>query len=80
MIAEQIFGIFVACGFWFAASVVIEFVESKGRLIWTPRDIYDKTDFNIFGCWVLYIGLCVISPFMAIGKLVYWIFHVGRED
>ena len=79
MTADLIFGLFVACGFWLIVSIVVEFVESNGQLIWTPRDIYDKTNFNIFGCWVLYIGLCIISPFMAIGKFIYWIFHVGRK-
>ena len=65
--------------FWLIVSVVAEFSITAGYLLWTPRDIYDKTNFNIFGCWVLYIGLCIISPFMAIGKFIYWIFHVGRK-
>lgn len=80
MTSEQIFGLITAVLVWCALSIVFEFTETCTKIIWTPKDIYNRTKFNMFGSWLLFIGLCIISPFMAIGKFIYWIFHVGRED
>ena len=80
MTSEQIFELIAAVLIWCALSIFFEFTGTCNKIIWTPKDIYNRTKFNMFGSWLLFIGLCIISPFMAIGKFIYWIFHVGRED
>ncbi len=80
MTQTQIFGLIVAALLWSILSIVFEFGETSANIIWTPKDIYNRTRFNMFGSWFLFIGLCIISPFMAFGKFIYWIFHVGRKD
>ena len=80
MTLDQIVGLIFTGIFWLIVSVAVEFSMTAFHIIWTPKDIYNRTKFNMFGSWLLFIGLCIISPFMAIGKFIYWIFHVGRKD
>ena len=52
MEVNAIFGIILACGIWCVISVVAEFVESNGHLIWTPKDIYDLPNNKFVGGFI----------------------------
>lgn len=46
----------------------------------TPIEIYDCNDLNMFACVVLFLIMLAFNPFFYIAQLLYWIFHVERED
>lgn len=45
----------------------------------TPKEIYECNNFNMIGALVLFILWCLINPLYVIARLLYWVFHVGRE-
>ena len=44
-----------------------------------PKDFYEDTELNWFGCILLSAIVLVIDPWIFVGKFIYWIFHVGRK-
>lgn len=46
----------------------------------SPTDIYDRTDFNLATCALLFIVLIVVNPINFIVRFLVWITHVGRDD
>ena len=56
------------------------------RFVYTPKDVYKRTDMNWFGCIFCYILLIIFTPHLMLLKWViplliksiYFIFHAGR--
>ena len=56
------------------------------RFVYTPKDIYNRTYMNWFGCIYCYILLILFTPHLLLlkwtipplMKFSYWIFHAGR--
>ena len=49
----------------------------------TPNEIYENTNLNWFGCIFVWFLEFIINPIMwvciTIGKIVKWLFTVGRK-
>ena len=49
----------------------------------TPREIYEETNYNWFGCIFIWFLEFIINPIMWIGitiaGMVEWLFTVGRK-
>lgn len=46
----------------------------------TPKQIYECSDFNMFGCVVIFIVGVILNPLFYIVHFIYWAFHVGRKE
>lgn len=46
----------------------------------TPRQIYDCTNINMFGCVLIFIFAFILNPLSYVAYFLYWIFHVGRKN
>lgn len=46
----------------------------------TPKQIYDSSEMNMFGCIVVFLFMLVINPLYYIVYFIYWLFHAGREE
>lgn len=44
-----------------------------------PKDIYNQTNMNMIFCTILWLLLGVVSPFMFLWKILYWLAHLGRR-
>lgn len=47
--------------------------KEHGTIIWTPKDLCNRTEYSLAGAWIAFIAMCIISPMMAIVKLVRWL-------
>lgn len=45
----------------------------------TPRQIYDTSDLNMFGCVLLWIFSIVTNPIGYLMFFIHFLFHVGRK-
>lgn len=57
-------------------------VTTKGDLLsiaFTPEEIYDVTDCNMFFCVLLFVLWIFVNPFYALYRLLHWAMHVGRK-
>lgn len=45
----------------------------------TPRQIYERTNLNIFGCTLVFIIAFVIDPLFFILHFIDWVIHFGRK-
>lgn len=45
----------------------------------TPRQIYEYSYMNIFGCVILFIVLLILDPLFFLARFIYWIFHIGKK-
>ena len=45
----------------------------------TPRQIYDSTELNIFGCVLLWVFSILVNPISYVLYFISVIFHVGRK-
>lgn len=58
----------------------------KKKFVYIPKDIYERTDMNWFGCIFCYILLIIFTPHLMVLKWIvplviksiYFIFHAGR--
>lgn len=55
-------------------------IKDFHNLAYTPKEIYDINNCNMFACVLLFIVWLVFNPFLFVVKFLYWIFHVGRKD
>lgn len=64
-----------------AIMVVVELIinDEAGYYI-TPTNLYRHTEMNKLFCFIIFLALGIISPFMFIGKVLYWLAHIGRQD
>lgn len=46
----------------------------------TPRQIYECTNLNIFGCALVFIIAFVIDPLFFILHFIDWVIHFGRKE
>ncbi len=46
----------------------------------TPKQLYERSNFNMFGAVLLYIFVFVFDPLFFTAHFLYWIFHAGRKD
>lgn len=46
----------------------------------TPKQMYESTNLNMFGCCVLWLIFFILNPILFICKFIGWIFTVGRKD
>ena len=46
----------------------------------TPRQIYERTDLNIFACTLVFIIAFVIDPLFFILHFIDWVIHFGRKE
>lgn len=66
------------------ARVSNEFFDDPGfkMFVYTPKDIYSRTEMNWFGCIFCYVLLIIFTPHLLLLKWIvqfsYWIFHTGR--
>ena len=44
-----------------------------------PHDLYERTDMNMVGCAIVSIFLLIVLPIVWIYRLLYIIFHLGRD-
>ena len=68
---------------WYLGIVIILFTSTVGNMddyANTPKDIYESSTFNMFGCTIQFIFMVIFNPILYICKFVYWIFHAGRDD
>lgn len=47
-------------------------------IISTPKDIYEASEMNMFGCVLVYIMMLIFDPLLYVVKFLRWISHVGR--
>ena len=45
----------------------------------SPPELYRNTNMNKFGCWLVFILVSIFSPLVLLGKIVYWLCHIGRK-
>lgn len=45
----------------------------------TPRQIYDESNMNMFGCTIQFLIMLVFNPIFHVVEFIYWIIHVGRK-
>lgn len=62
------------------AIIVEDMTFNDDLMILTPHRIYDETNINIFGCYVITLLFRIINPLGTIGKFIHFIFTVGRKD
>lgn len=46
----------------------------------TPKQIYERTDLNIFACTLIFIIAFVIDPLFFVLHFIDWLLHVGRKE
>ena len=46
----------------------------------TPIGLYESTEMNIPFCIICSIFLMLLSPILSIGKIFYWLSHLGRIE
>lgn len=46
----------------------------------TPKQIYESTNLNIFGCTLIFIVAFVIDPLFFILHFIDWLLHAGRKE
>ena len=46
----------------------------------TPIGLYENTEMNFPFCIICSIFLMLISPILSIGKIFYWLAHLGRKE
>lgn len=46
----------------------------------TPRQIYECTDLNIFGCTLIFIIAFVLDPLFFVVHFIDWLLHVSRKE
>ena len=46
----------------------------------TPKQIYECTNLNIFGCALVFIITFVLSPLFFIVHFIDWLLHAGRKE
>ena len=77
-----------------AIGSIVEGVMAAGygeTVIATPKEFYENTKMNWFGCWFCYIIIRIFSPIVtviggiiltlcAIVTFIEWLFTVGRKD
>lgn len=63
----------------FVTAVFLGTIKEFNNLAYTPKEIYECNNCNMFVCILLFIVLLVLNPFFSVAKFLYWIFHVGRK-
>jgi hypothetical protein len=48
-------------------------LKEHGTILWTPQHFYERTELSRVGAYFAFSVMCVISPFMGIAKLIYWL-------
>jgi hypothetical protein len=46
----------------------------------TPRELYDTSNLNMFGCVLLWFIAFIFNPLFYIACFAEWLCHVGRKD
>lgn len=65
----------------FIVLLIIPYTKEADDLgeIFNPKEIYDNTTVNIFGCIMLTILFNILCPVMTIGYWLWWLCTVGRR-
>jgi hypothetical protein len=53
--------------------------EAYDDMPFTPKEIFDTTNLNMFGSCVFWLFVVLIDPILFIFKFIGWIFTVGRK-
>lgn len=64
----------------YAVFVFLVTMKDFGNVAFTPRQIYECNNLNMFACVLLFIIAFIVNPLFFVAHFVYWIFHVGRKD
>jgi hypothetical protein len=84
--------ILVAVWVLIGTTIEVAIAESWGENeIATPKVFYSNTNMNWFGCWFCYIIIRIVSPFITVCLLIFyiifkiccfihWLFIAGRKD
>ena len=57
---------------------VIE-IDDFDDIAFTPKQLYESNDLNMFGCCIVFILGFVFDPLLYILYFIYWICHIGRR-
>lgn len=63
----------------FISAFILYGIDENLPLLYTPKDIYKRTEMNWFGCIVIYILLFPIGFVYEIGGFLRWLFTIGRK-
>lgn len=63
----------------FISAFILYMINENLPLLYTPKDIYKRTEMNWFGCIIIYILLFPIGFVYEIGGFLKWLFTVGRR-
>jgi hypothetical protein len=66
----------------FCILFIIPYTRNVHRVeeIFNPKEIYNNTEVNWFGCIMLTILFNLLCPAMTIGYWLRWLCTVGRKD
>lgn len=67
----------------YMASIVVSFfltALADFDYVLTPKNIYDDSEMNWFGCVLLFIFFVFTNPLSYLLWLVYMALHVGRKE
>lgn len=64
---------------WICIAMSTTLVDGDYGFSKTPKEIYNTTNFNMFGCTLLWIFFVAINPLGFLFRFIYFLFHVGRK-
>lgn len=67
------FSIIVAIG-------ILSLIDGINNFYKTPKEIYENTEMNVFGCIVVWVFSIIFNPLRFIFLFIYFLFHVGRKN
>lgn len=63
----------------FTVAVFLVTIKDFDSLAFTPKEIYECNNFNMFAAVLLFCVWLVLNPFLCIAKFLWWLFHAGRD-
>lgn len=76
---ESVISIYVMIVIVFGIGSLIDVRGDVYAIPFTPNEIYESSNINMFGCVLLFIIFVVFDPLFILARFLYWIFHVGRK-
>lgn len=71
--------VFVIIYLCFIVAVFLVTIKDFDSMAFTPKEIYEINDFNMFAAVILFCIMLVLNPLFSITKFLWWLFHVGRD-
>ena len=58
---------------------ILSLIDGINDFYKTPKEIYENTEMNMFGCLVVWIFSTIFNPLRFVFLFIYFLFHVGRK-